>query len=131
MHAEALVIMVHSRKTVIEVLLMWLAVGARHGPRSYRRHPRQQKLWRARSCSSTFLLLRKSSTSGEPPSGASSVSPTKMSRDQWGPRADAPSSHRTPAVEGPGALRRRCTLLLRASHRGCRSIVMTLVITFP
>ena len=131
MHAEALAKMAHSRKAVIELLLTWLEVGARHGPRSFRRHPRQQKLWRARSCSSTSLLLRKSSTSGEPPSGASSALPTNMSHDQRGPQAGTPSNHRTPAVEGPEVLRPRCTLPLHASHRGCRSVVMTLVITFP
>ena len=47
MHAEALAKMAHSRKAVIELLLTWLEVGARHGPCSFRRHPHQQKLWRA------------------------------------------------------------------------------------
>ena len=77
--------MLRSRRAVIELLLMWLEVGARHGPCNFRRRPRQQKLWHARNCSSIFLLLQKSSTSGKPPSGASSASPTKMSRDQLGP----------------------------------------------
>ena len=131
MPAEVLAKMARSRWAVIELLLTWLEVEARHGPRSFRHHPRQQKLWRARSCSSTSLLLRKSSTSGEPPSGASSALPTKMSRDQRGPQAGAPSNHRTPAVEGLGVLRPRCTLLLHASHRGCQSVAMTLVIIFP
>ena len=47
MHAEALAKMARSRKAVMELLLTWLRVGARHGPPSFRRHPRQQKLWRA------------------------------------------------------------------------------------
>ena len=131
MHAEVLAKMAYSRRAMIELLLTWLEVGARHGPRSFRRHPRQQKLWRARSCSSTSLLLRKSSTSGGPPSGALSVLPTKTSHGQRGPQAGAPSNHRMPAVEGLDVLRPWCTLLLHASHRGCRSVVMTLVITFP
>ena len=131
MPTEVLAKMARSRWIVTELLLTWLEVEARHGPRSCRRHPRQQKLWRARSCSSTSLLLQKSSMSGGPPSGASSASPTKTSHDRWGPQAGAPSSHCTPAVEGPEAPRPRCTLLLHASHRGCRTVVMTLVITFP
>ena len=131
MHVKALGKMAHSCKAVIELLLTWLEVGARHGPRSSRRHPRQQKLWRAPSCSSTSLLLRKSSTSGEPPSGASSALPTKLSRDQQGPQAGAPLSHHVPMVEGPEVLPPRCTLLPHASHCGCRSVVMTLVITLP
>src|SRR4051812_43002327 len=100
MHAETLVKMAHRRQAMIKLLLMWLEVGARHDPCSFRRHPRQPKPWHARSCSSTFPLLRKSSTSGEPPSRASSVLPTKMSHDQRGPLAGAPSSHRMPVVEG-------------------------------
>ena len=131
MHAETLAKTAHYRQAVIEILLTWLGVGAHHGPRSFRRDPRQQQLWRARSCSSTFLLLRKSSTSGEPPSGASLALPTKMSHNQWGPQAGAPSSHRMPVVEGPEVLRPQCNLLPHARHHGCRSIVMTLVITFP
>ena len=82
MPAEVVEKMARSRWVVMKLLLTWLEVGARQGPRSCRRHPRKHKLWRARSCSLTFLLLRRSSTSGEPPSGASSTSPTKMSRDQ-------------------------------------------------
>ena len=117
MPVEVLAKMARNRWAVIELLLTWLEVGARHSPHSFRRHPRQQKLWRARSCSSTSLLLQRSSTSGEPPSGASSALPTKMSPDQRGPQAGAPSNHRTPAVEGPEASRPRCTLLLHASHR--------------
>ena len=85
MHAEVLAKMAYNRKTVIELLLTWLEVGACRGPCSFRHRPRQQKLWRARSYSLTFLLLQRSSTSGEPLSGASSASPTKMSRDQRGP----------------------------------------------
>ena len=131
MRAEALAKMVRSRKAVIELLLTWLEVGARHGPCRFRRRPRQQKLWRERSCSSTFLLLRKSSTSGEPPSEASSVLPTKMSHDQRGPLVGTPSSHRMPVVEGPEVMQPRCTLLPHTSYRGCRSVVMMLVITFP
>src|SRR4051812_37182441 len=112
MHAVTLEKMAHSRQAMIELLLTWLEVGARHGPRSFRRHQRLQKLWRARSCSSTFLVPRKSSMSGEPPSGASSASPTKMIHDQQGPQAGAPLSYRTPAMEGPEVLRPWCTLLL-------------------
>ena len=131
MHAEVLAKMAYSRKAVIELLLTWLEVGARHGPCSFRRHPRQQKLWRARSCSSTSLLLRRSSTSGGPPSGASSPSPTKTIRDRRGPRVGAPPSHHMLALGGPGELRPRCTLLLLASRRGRRPVVTTLVITSP
>ena len=129
MPAEVLAKMARSRWAVIELLLTWLEVGARHGPRSFRRHPRQQKLWRARSCSSTSLLLRRSSTSGEPPSGASSPSPTKMIRDRRGPRVGAPPSHHMLALGGPGELRPRCTLLLLASRRGRLPVMTTLVIT--
>ena len=93
------------------------------------RHLRQQRLWRARSCSSTSLLPRKSSTSGESPSGASSPSPTKTIHDRRDPRAGAPPSHHMPALGGPGVLRSRCTLLLLASRRGHRPVVTTLVIT--
>ena len=82
MHTETLAKMAHGCQAVIELLLTWLGVGARHGPRSFRRHPRQQKLWRARSCSSTSLLLRKSSMSGGPPSEALSAPPTKTSHGQ-------------------------------------------------
>ena len=131
MHAEVLAKMAYSRKAMIELLLMWLGVGARHGPRSFCRRPHRRKLWRARSCSSTSLLLRKSSMSGGPPSGALSASPTKTSNGQRGPQASALLNHRMPAVEGLEVLRPRCTLLLHASHRGCRSVMMTLVITFP
>ena len=129
MPAEVLAKMARSRWVVIELLLTWLEVEARHGPRSCRRHPRQQKLWRARSCSSTSLLLRRSSTSGGPPSGASSPSPTKMIRDRRGPRAGTPPSHHMLAPGGLGVLRSWCTLLLLASNRGCRPVVTTLVIT--
>ena len=71
MLAEVLAKMAYHCKAVVELLLTWLEVEARHGPCSFRRRPHQQKLWRARNCSSTFLLLRRSSTSGEPLSGAS------------------------------------------------------------
>ena len=57
MPAEVLARMARSRWAVIELLLTWLEVEARHGPRSFRHYPRQQKLWRACSCSSTSLLL--------------------------------------------------------------------------
>jgi hypothetical protein len=131
MPTEALAKMACSHGAVMGLLLTWLGVGAHHGPRSFHRRPRRQKLWRACSCSSTSLLLRKSSTNGELPSEASSASPTKTSRGQRGPRAGAPSSHRTPVVEGPEVPQPRCTLLLHASRRGCRSVVMMLVIIFP
>ena len=57
MHAEVLAKVADSHRAVIELLLMWLEVEARRDPRSCRRRPRQQKLWRACSCSSTSLLL--------------------------------------------------------------------------
>lgn len=44
MPAEMLAKMACSRWVVMEFLLTRLEVEARHGPRSYRRHPRQQKL---------------------------------------------------------------------------------------
>ena len=118
MPTEVLAKMARSHWAVIELLLTWLELGAHHGPRSFRHHPRQQKLWRACSYSSTSLLPQRSLTNGGPPSGASSPSPTKMIRDWRGPRVGAPSSHHMSAVEGPGVLWPRCTLLLHASHRG-------------
>ena len=39
MPAEVLAKMARSRQDVIEPLLTWLEVGARHGPRSFLRHP--------------------------------------------------------------------------------------------
>ena len=47
MPTEVLAKMARSRWAVIELLLMWLEVEARHGPRSCHHHPRQQKPWRA------------------------------------------------------------------------------------
>ena len=44
MHTKVLAEIAYSRKAVIELLLMWLEVGACHGPCNFRRHPRQQKL---------------------------------------------------------------------------------------
>ena len=85
MLAEVLAKMAHHRRVMVELLLTWLEFEARHGPCSFRHRLRQQKLWRARSCSLTFLMLQRSSASGEPPYGASSASPTKMSCDPWGP----------------------------------------------
>ena len=42
--ADVLVKMARNHWAVIELLLTWLEVEARHGPRSSCRHPRQQKL---------------------------------------------------------------------------------------
>ena len=102
MPAEVLAKMARSRWIVTELLLTWLEVEARHGPRSFRCHPRQQMPWRACSCSSTSLLLRRSSMSGGPPSEASSPSQTKTIRDRRCPRVGAPPSHHMLALGGLG-----------------------------
>ena len=60
MPAEVLAKMARNHWVVTELLLTRLEVEARRDPRSYRRRPHQQKLWRARSGFSIFLLLRKS-----------------------------------------------------------------------
>ena len=41
MPTEVLAEMAYSRRAVMELLLTWLGVEACHGPRSFRRHPRQ------------------------------------------------------------------------------------------
>ena len=131
MPAEVLAKMARGRWIVTELLLTWLEVEVRRDPRSCRRHPHQRELWRAHSCSSTSLLLQRSSTSGGPPSGASSPSPTKTIRGRRDPRVGPPPSHHMLALGGPGELQPRCTLLLLASHRGRRPVATTLVITSP
>ena len=45
MPAEVLATMERSRWAVIELLLTWLEVEARHGPRNFCHHPRQEKPW--------------------------------------------------------------------------------------
>ena len=76
------------RETATEPLLTWLEAGAHCGLHRSRRRLRQQNRWRACSCSSTSPLLRRSSTSGEPPSKALSASPKRRA---------APNGTLTPA----------------------------------
>ena len=83
-HAEVLTEVANDCGAVMGLLLTRLEVEAHHGPHSFHRHPHQQELWRAGSCSSTFLLLQRSSTNGGPLFVASS-------------ETVAPLGHRMPA----------------------------------
>ena len=114
MHAEALAKMAHSRKAVIELLLTWLEVGARHGPRSFRCH-----------LARTQLLLDFPPAAEKLDEWRATIRSLVGVANKDEPRPAGPSSRRS--VESP----HRCTLLPRTGHCECRSVVMTLVLTFP
>src|SRR4051812_34414016 len=116
---------------VIELLLTWSEVEARRDPCRFRCHQRQQKPWRARSCSSIFLPLRGNSTNGEPPSEALLLWPTKTNRVRWSPRVDTPTESHIPVAGKPAAPRPWCTRLLLARCRGCQPVVTLRVTKSP
>src|SRR4051812_21652659 len=103
---------------MIELLLTWSEVEARRDPCRFRYRQRQQRPWRARSCSSTFLPLRGNSTNGEPLSEALLRWPTKTNRVRWSPRVDAPMESHAPVAGRLAAARPRCIRLLLARYHG-------------
>src|SRR3954463_9464332 len=94
---------------VTELLLTWSEVEACRDPCRFHCHQRQQKPWRARSCSSISLPLRGNSTNGEPPSEALLRWPTKTNRARWSPRVDAPTESHAPVAGELAAPQPRCT----------------------
>src|SRR3954468_18665859 len=113
------------RGVVIELLLTWSEVEVRRDPCRFRCHQRQQKPWRARSCSSIFLPLRGNSTNEELLSEALLRWTTKTNQVRWSPWVDAPTESHAPVAGKPAAPRPRRTRLLPARYRG-RQPVATL-----
>src|SRR3954469_8694422 len=96
------------RAIVIELLLTWSEVEAHRDLCRFCYHRRQQKPWRARSCSSIFLPLRGDLTNGEPPSEALLWWPTKTNQARRSPRVDVPTESRVPVAGRLAAPLPRC-----------------------
>ena len=111
--------------------LTWSEVEARRDPCRFCCHQRQQKPWRARSCSSISLPPRGNSTNGEPLSEALLRWPTKTNRVRWSPRVDAPTESHTPVAGKPAAPRPRCTRLLLARYRGRQPVATLRATKYP
>src|SRR3954468_12187215 len=119
------------RVVMIELLLTWSEVEACRDPCWFRCPRRQQKPWRARSCSSIFLPLQGNSTNREPPSEALLRWPTKTNQVRRSPRVNAPTESRVPVAGKPAAPRPRCTRLLLAPYHGRLPVAMLRAAKYP
>src|SRR3954469_21867009 len=103
------------RAIVIELLLTWSEVEAHRDLCRFCYHRRQQKPWRARSCSSIFLPLRGNSTNGETPYEALLRWPTKTNKSG---RALGSTLRRSPTYQWQESRRRRDHGALASSSPG-------------